>query len=102
MQAAAIQPGNDPMRQQDNVEEPQSQRGWSAAGPHALRQKPAIEHCKGDDEDQGEDRQVHPECRNGEAARRGEQGDPRRKSGAQWREDTLTFALRPLAAIFQL
>jgi hypothetical protein len=76
MQAASIQPGKDPMRQQDNVEEPQSQRRWSAARPHALLQKPAIEHRKSDDEDHGKDRQVHPECCNSEVAGRGEQGDP--------------------------
>src|SRR5215831_4158562 len=74
VQSAAIEPGNDPMREQDKVEEPQSQRSWSAARPHALLKKPAIEHRKSGNENRDEDRPVKPKDQDSETASRTEQG----------------------------
>src|SRR5215472_14684703 len=55
MQAAPIKPGDDPMREQNDVEKAQPERSWSAAGPHAFLEQPAIEQRESGDKHSDED-----------------------------------------------
>ena len=73
MQAAPIKPGDDPVREQDDVENAQSERSRSAAGPHAFLKKPTIKQRESGDKNRDEDCPIKPKGRYGEAACRTEQ-----------------------------
>src|SRR5262249_51347831 len=79
METATVEPGNDPMHEQNQREDPQRERRFLAAWPHAFAQEARIEHRERNDHDDGEDCEIRPKARDGDRAgcyeQRGGRGD---------------------------
>ena len=75
MEAAAVEPGDDPMQNQDQGEQAQRQRRSLAARTHPLTQQPGIEERERRHDHGGENRHIDPEAQDCDGAGRGEQGD---------------------------
>ena len=58
METAAVEPGNDPMHEQNQREDPQRERRLLAARPPAFAQEVRIERRKRNDHDDGEDCEI--------------------------------------------
>src|SRR5262249_5487147 len=68
METATVEPGNDPMREQNQREDPQPERRCLAARPHAFAQEVRIERRERNNHDDGEDCEIRPKARDGERA----------------------------------
>src|SRR5262249_20101547 len=77
METATVEPGNDPMHEQNEGEDPQRERRLLAARPHAFPQEVRIERGKRNDDDDGEDCEIGPKARDGDRTGRCEQCDGR-------------------------
>jgi hypothetical protein len=53
METATVEPGNDPMHEQNEREDPQRERQLLAARSHAFAQEVRIEHRERNDHDGG-------------------------------------------------
>src|SRR5262245_54821513 len=73
METATVEPGNDPMHEQNQREDPQRERRLLAARPHAFAQEVRIERRERNDHDDGEDCEIRPKARDGDRAGRSEQ-----------------------------
>src|SRR5262245_66461956 len=73
METATVEPGNDPMHEYNEREDPQRERRLLAARPHAFTQEVRIERSKRNDHDDGEDCEIGPKARDGDRAGSGEQ-----------------------------
>ena len=58
MKTATVVPGNDPMHEQNEREDPQRERRFLASRPHAFAQEVRIERREGNDPDDGEDCEI--------------------------------------------
>src|SRR5262249_24370134 len=86
MKTATVEPGNDPVHEQNEREDSQRERRLLAARPHALAQKVRIERRERNDHDDGEDCEIGPKARDGDRAGRGEQCGSRRDQEEAWLE----------------
>src|SRR5262245_2178183 len=68
MEAATVEPGNDPMHEQNQREDPQRERRLFAARPHAFAQEVRIKRRERNDHDDGEDCEIRPKARDGDRA----------------------------------
>src|SRR5262245_14214074 len=68
METATVEPGNDPMHEQNEREDPQRERRLLAARPHAFAQEVRIEHSERNDHDDGEDCEIRPKAWDGDRA----------------------------------
>src|SRR5262245_56776952 len=68
METATVEPGNDPMHEQNQREDPQRERRLLAARPHAFAQEVRIERRERNDHDDGEDCEIRPKARDGDRA----------------------------------
>jgi hypothetical protein len=75
MEAAAVEPGDDPMQNQDHAEQAQRQRRLLTARTHPLAQQPGIEEGERRHHHGGENRHIDPEVEDFDRAGRGEQDD---------------------------
>ena len=75
METAAVEPGDDPMQNQDQGEQAQRQRRPLTARTHALTQQPGIEEGERSHHHGCENCDIDPEAENFEGAGGGEQGD---------------------------
>jgi hypothetical protein len=73
METATVEPGNDPMHEQNERKDPQRERRLLAPRPHAFTQEVWIERSKRNDHDDGEDCEIGPKARDGDRAGRCEQ-----------------------------
>src|SRR5262245_8870913 len=73
METATVEPGNNPMHEQNEREDPQRERRLLASRSHAFAQKVWIECRKRNDHDDGEDCEIDPKARDGDCAGRYEQ-----------------------------
>src|SRR5262249_52110831 len=73
METATVEPGNDPMHEQNEREEPQREWWLLAARPHAFAQEVRIERHERKDHDDGEDCEIDPKAGYGDSAGRCEQ-----------------------------
>src|SRR5262245_4040104 len=73
METATVEPGNDPMHEQNQRKDPQRERRLLAARPQAFAQEVRIERRKRNDHDDGEDCEIRPKARDGDPAGRCEQ-----------------------------
>jgi hypothetical protein len=73
METATVEPGNDPMHEQNEREDPERERRVLAARPHTFAQEVRIERRERNDHDDGEDCEIGPKARNGDRAGRCEQ-----------------------------
>ena len=73
METATVEPGNDPMHEQNEREDPQREWRLLAARPHAFTQEVRIERSKRNDHDDGEDCEIDPKARDGDRAGRRKQ-----------------------------
>jgi hypothetical protein len=70
METATVEPGNDPMHEQNKREDSQRDRQFLAARSHAFTQEVRIERRKRNDRDDGEDCKIDPKSRDGDRAGR--------------------------------
>jgi len=63
MEAATVEPRNDPMHKQNEREDPQRERRLLAARPHAFAQEVRIECRERNDHDDGENCEIRPKAR---------------------------------------
>ena len=63
MQATPIKPRDDPMREQDDIEKTQPERGRPPAWAHAFLEQPAIKQRERGDKNCDEDRPIKPKGR---------------------------------------
>src|SRR5215470_16995733 len=68
METATVEPGNDPMHEQNEREDLQRERRLLAARPHAFAQEVRIERHERNDHDDGEDCEIRPKARDGDRA----------------------------------
>src|SRR5262249_25078575 len=68
MEAPTVEPGNDPMHEQNQREDPQRERRLPAAPPHAVAQQVRIERRERNDHDDGENCEICPKARDGDRA----------------------------------
>src|SRR5262249_29342709 len=68
METATVEPGNDPMHEQNQREDPQRERRLLAARPHAFAQEVRIERRERNDHDDSEDCEIRPKARDGDRA----------------------------------
>ena len=68
MEAATVEPRNDPMHKQNEREDPQRERRLLAARPHAFAQEVRIERRERNEHDDGENCEIRPKARDGEQA----------------------------------
>src|SRR5262245_5584197 len=73
METATVEPGNDPMHEQNQRKGSQRERRLLAARPQAFAQEVRIERRKRNDYDDGEDCEIRPKARDGDRAGRCEQ-----------------------------
>src|SRR5262245_30785157 len=77
METATVEPGNDPMHEQNQRKDPQRERRLLAARLHAFAQEVRIERRERNDHDDDEDCEIRPKARDGDRAGRCEQCDGR-------------------------
>src|SRR5262245_27066673 len=68
METATVEPGNDPMHEQNQREDPERVRRLLAARPHAFAQEVRIECRERNDHDGGENCEIRPKARDGDRA----------------------------------
>src|SRR5262245_54682951 len=73
METATVEPGNNPMHEQYEREDPQRERRLLAARPHAFTQEVRIERRERNDYGGGENCEIGPKVRDGDRAGRCEQ-----------------------------
>src|SRR5262245_46795515 len=75
METTTVEPGNDPMHEQNEREDPQRERRLLAARPHAFAQEVRIERRERNDHDGGQDCEIGPKSWDGDRTGRCEQCD---------------------------
>src|SRR5262249_36393831 len=66
METATVEPGNDPMHEQNQREDSQRERRLLAARPHAFAQEVRIERRERNDHDDSENCEIRPKVRDGD------------------------------------